>query len=57
MLDLIDRTKKVAIDIVKFCCSLPQNQEYQIISKQLIRCAISDFVLRTSHFLFELGFI
>jgi four helix bundle protein len=41
MLDLNDRTKKAAIDIVKFCCTLPQKQEYQIISKQLIRCATS----------------
>jgi four helix bundle protein len=41
MQDLLDRTKRMAIDIVKYCCLLPQKQEYHIISKQLIRCATS----------------
>jgi four helix bundle protein len=41
MYDLLERTKRVAIDIVKFCCALPKTQEYSIISKQLIRCATS----------------
>ena len=39
--EIQNRTKKLAIDIIKFCSILPQKQEYWIISKQLIRSATS----------------
>lgn len=39
--NLQDRTKKMAIDIIRFCSVLPQKQEFWVISKQLIRCATS----------------
>lgn len=39
--DLQLRTKKFALDVIKFCSILPQKQEYWIISKQLIKSATS----------------
>lgn len=39
--DLQNRTKKLAIAIIRFCSVLPQKQEFWVISKQLIRCATS----------------
>ena len=41
MNDLKDRTRKFALDVIRFCSRLPQKQEFSIISKQLIRCATS----------------
>jgi len=41
MRDLKDRTKKFALDVIKYCMVLPKKQEMQIISNQLIRCASS----------------
>ena len=41
MTDLKDRTKKFAIDVVRFCSSLPEKQEFWVIGKQLIRAATS----------------
>lgn len=41
MIDLKDRTKKFAIDIIKYCAKLPQQQEYWVIGKQLIKSASS----------------
>ncbi len=40
--DLKDRTKKIAVRIVEFTDSLPQNKtKFDVISKQLIRCCTS----------------
>jgi four helix bundle protein len=39
--DLIDRTKKYAIRIVKLVRALPQNLEGKIIGGQLLRCGTS----------------
>ena len=36
-----NRTKKLAIDIIKYCKSLPKTEEAYIIKKQLIRSATS----------------
>ena len=41
MQDLKERTKKFAIDVIRFCSSLPKKQEFFIISKQLIKCSTS----------------
>jgi four helix bundle protein len=41
MQDLKARTKKFAVDAVRFCGKLPQSQEYWVIGKQLMRCATS----------------
>jgi len=41
MYDLKDRTKKYALDVIRFCSGLPQKQEYWIISKQLMISATS----------------
>ena len=35
------RTKKFAIDVMRFCASLPRLQHFWVISGQLIRCATS----------------
>ena len=39
--DLKDRTKKFAIDVIRFCMRLPPEQEFRVIGHQLIRCASS----------------
>jgi four helix bundle protein len=39
--DLKDRTKKFAIDVIRFCIRLPHEQEFRVIGHQLIRCASS----------------
>jgi four helix bundle protein len=39
--DLKDRTKKFAIDVIRFCMHLPREQEFRVIGHQLIRCASS----------------
>ena len=39
--DLKDRTKKFAIDVIRFCMRLPREQEFRVIGHQLIRCASS----------------
>jgi four helix bundle protein len=36
-----NRTKKLAIDIIKFCKTLPKNDESYIIKKQIIRSSTS----------------
>ena len=41
MQDLQARTKKFAVDVVRFCSHLPQKQEFWIIGKQLMRCGTS----------------
>jgi four helix bundle protein len=41
MIDLKDRTKKFAIDVIRHCSTLPQKQEFWVISKQLMRSASS----------------
>jgi four helix bundle protein len=41
MYDLLERTKNLAVDIIKLCTLLPTTLEFLIISKQLIRCATS----------------
>ena len=41
MQDLKSRTKKFALDIIRFCATLPKRQEYFIIGKQLMRSATS----------------
>jgi four helix bundle protein len=39
--ELKDRTKKLALDVIRFCSRLPQKQDFWVISKQLIRSATS----------------
>ena len=39
--DLKNRTKRFAFDVIKFCSTLPKNQEIRVISGQLIRSASS----------------
>lgn len=39
--ELKDRTKKLALDVIRFCSKLPQKQDFWVISKQLIRSATS----------------
>lgn len=41
MNDLKDRTKRFALDVIRFCAGLPQKQEFWIIGRQLIRSASS----------------
>ena len=41
MNDLKDRTKQFAIDVIRHCSTLPQKQEFWVISKQLMRSASS----------------
>ena len=41
MQDLKARTKKFAVDSIRFCAKLPQSQEFWVIGKQLIRSATS----------------
>lgn len=41
MQDLKERTKKFALDVIRFCSTLPKKQEFFIISKQLIKCSTS----------------
>jgi len=39
--DLKERTRKFALDVIRFCSSLPNTQEFWILNRQLIRCATS----------------
>ncbi|MGH9790013.1 MAG: four helix bundle protein [Candidatus Acidiferrales bacterium] len=39
--DLRDRTKKVALDVIRFFRSLPKTEECRIMGRQLIRAATS----------------
>jgi len=39
--DLKDRTKRFAVDVVRFCSTLNAKPEYRIISKQLVRAGTS----------------
>jgi four helix bundle protein len=39
--DLKEQTKKFALDIFRLCSGLPQQQEFRIISNQLMRCGSS----------------
>jgi len=39
--DLKDRTKKFAIEVIRFCTRLPREQEFRVIGHQLIRSASS----------------
>ena len=41
MQDLQARTKRFAVDVVRFCMHLPQKQEFWVIGKQLMRCGTS----------------
>jgi four helix bundle protein len=41
MENLKARTKKFALDTIRFCSKLPQKTEYQIINRQLMRAATS----------------
>lgn len=41
MTDLKDRTKKFAVEAIRFCSTLPQKQEFWVIGKQLTRAATS----------------
>jgi four helix bundle protein len=41
MNDLKLRTKRFALDTIKFCSQLPNKPEFQVISRQLIRSATS----------------
>jgi four helix bundle protein len=41
MNDLKLRTKRFALDAIKFCSQLPNKMEFQVISRQLIRSATS----------------
>jgi four helix bundle protein len=41
MIDLKERTKRFALDTIRFCTALPRTEEYRIISRQLLRCATS----------------
>jgi len=39
--DLKKRTRRLALDVILFCRTLPQSMEYQVIARQLIRSATS----------------
>ncbi|MBU1298376.1 MAG: four helix bundle protein [Bacteroidetes bacterium] len=39
--DLKDRTKRFAIDVIRYCSNLPQKQEFWVITKQLIKSSTS----------------
>jgi four helix bundle protein len=39
--DLKERTKKFALDVIRFCSSLPNKQEFWAINRQLVKCATS----------------
>ena len=39
--DLKERTKKFALDVIRFCSSLPNRQEFWVINRQLVKCATS----------------
>ena len=41
MIDLKQRTKQFALDVIKFCVRLPQTQEFRILTGQLIRAGTS----------------
>ena len=41
MIDLKERTKQFAIDVIRYCGELPQQQQFWVIGKQLIRSATS----------------
>jgi four helix bundle protein len=41
MNDLIERTKRFAVDTILFTGTLPLKQEFSIINRQLIKCASS----------------
>src|SRR4026209_1479201 len=41
MQDLKGRTKKFALDVIRYCRKLPRGDEFQIIRRQLIRSATS----------------
>jgi four helix bundle protein len=41
MQDLKARTKKFALDVIRFCRTLPRGEEFTIIRRQLIRAATS----------------
>jgi four helix bundle protein len=41
MQDLKARTKKFALDVIRFCRTLPRDDEFTIIKRQLIRSATS----------------
>ena len=41
MRDLRERTKRFALDIIRFCATLPAGQEFRIVSGQLIRAGTS----------------
>jgi four helix bundle protein len=39
--DLKEPTKKFALDVIRFCSSLPNRQEFWVINRQLVKCATS----------------
>jgi len=39
--DLTTRTRRFALDVVRFCSRLPKQAEYQVIGRQLLRSATS----------------
>ena len=41
MQDLKARTKQFALDVIRYCRTLPRGDEFQIIGRQLIRSATS----------------
>ncbi|HEY3131064.1 MAG TPA: four helix bundle protein [Acidobacteriota bacterium] len=41
MKDLKDRTKRFALEVIRFCSRMPNRREYWVIGKQLIECASS----------------
>jgi len=41
MNDLKDRTKRFAVEVIRFCSTLPEKREYRNIQSQLTRCGSS----------------
>ena len=41
MQNLKDRTKKFALDVIRFCTTLPEKQEFFVISRQLVKSGTS----------------
>ena len=41
MQNLKDRTKKFALDVIRYCTTLPEKQEFFVISKQLVKSGTS----------------
>jgi hypothetical protein len=48
MQDLKARTKKFALDVIRYCRTLPSGDEFQIVGRQLIRAATGTVAILTS---------